>query len=208
MSQSILDVNSLQFDTGGNPVTLTSSLNNIDLEGSASADVSLSGIDTINISGTVNLIETGAGTDTISIQAPSSVTTNYTITMPEIQGSLDQILVNDGTGVLTWTTITGNIISYNYTEVNTPTYSALSTDEILAIDYTTTGTCTVTLPEISVVGKKRYFIIDTGGNANTNNITIQTSGSDQIIGDTEIIISENFNAVSILNDDTTDWYIF
>jgi hypothetical protein len=49
--------------------------------------------------------ETGAGTDTVKIQAPSAVTTSYTLTMPAAVGSTNQVLsAADGTGTLAWTT--------------------------------------------------------------------------------------------------------
>jgi hypothetical protein len=49
--------------------------------------------------------ETGAGTDTVKIQAPSAVTTSYTLTMPAAVGSTNQVLsAADGSGTLAWTT--------------------------------------------------------------------------------------------------------
>jgi hypothetical protein len=57
--------------------------------------------------------ETGAGTDTVKIQAPSAVTTSYTLTMPAAVGSTNQVLsAADGSGTLAWTTPeTGDITS-------------------------------------------------------------------------------------------------
>jgi hypothetical protein len=57
--------------------------------------------------------ETGAGTDTVKIQAPSAVTTSYTLTMPAAVGSANQVLsAADGSGTLAWTTPeTGDITS-------------------------------------------------------------------------------------------------
>ena len=49
--------------------------------------------------------ETGAGTDTVKIQAPSAVTTSYTLTMPAAVGTANQVLsAADGSGTLAWTT--------------------------------------------------------------------------------------------------------
>ena len=49
--------------------------------------------------------ETGAGTDTVKIQAPSAVSTSYTLTMPAAVGSTNQVLsAADGSGTLAWTT--------------------------------------------------------------------------------------------------------
>ena len=48
--------------------------------------------------------ETGAGTDTVKIQAPSAVSTSYTLTMPAAVGTINQVLsAADGSGTLAWT---------------------------------------------------------------------------------------------------------
>ena len=45
----------------------------------------------------------GSGTDTIRIQAPSAVTGNVVLTLPDGDGNAGQVLQTDGAGVLTWT---------------------------------------------------------------------------------------------------------
>lgn len=204
ISRAVLEKQALTFDNIDDPVQVTASTNLLDFEGTASADVTLTGLNNVNLSGSVILEETGSG-NTVSVTTPASVTTSYTLQLPPAQGGNNTVLVNNGAGVLTWNLISQ---SYNYTTVNTATYAILTTDEVLAVDRSATGTCTLTLPAIGTVGTKKYFIIDTGGNANEFNITIDTTGGDTIIGDTEIVISENYNAVSLLNDGTSEWFIF
>ena len=64
-------------------------------------DVSMSDI-TFN---SVALQETGSGTDTVKVQAPSAVTTSYTLTMPGAVGASGQILrTSDASGTLEWVT--------------------------------------------------------------------------------------------------------
>jgi hypothetical protein len=64
-------------------------------------DVTMSDI-TFN---SLSMQETGSGTDTVKIQAPSAVTTAYTLTMPAAVGSTNQVLsAADGSGTLAWTT--------------------------------------------------------------------------------------------------------
>jgi len=48
------------------------------------------------------LKETGVGNNTISLQAPVSVTADYSLTLPPSQGSSGDILENDGFGNLSW----------------------------------------------------------------------------------------------------------
>ena len=59
----------------------------------------------------VGLQETGTGTDSVKIQAPSAVSSSYTLTMPAAVGSANQVLsAADGSGTLAWTTpVTGDI---------------------------------------------------------------------------------------------------
>lgn len=53
------------------------------------------------------LEETGAGTDTITLQAPVSIASSYTLTLPVDDGTLNQVLTTNGSGVLSWTTSGG-----------------------------------------------------------------------------------------------------
>jgi len=83
----------------------------------------------------------------------------------------------------------------------------LSSDEIISVLYTTTGPVTLTLPEISTVGKVKYVIKDEGSNSCVNNITINTTGSDTIEGETNAIIDFDKSSWSLYNDDNTGWFI-
>ena len=103
--------------------------------------------------------------------------------------------------------VDGPDTNYPWTNVNSATYTALSTDQYIGVSYTITGTCTITLPAIGTVGKINYEIIDTGGNAHNNNITIDTTGGDTIIGNSNIIISEDYNSVTLSNDGNSEWLI-
>ncbi len=43
------------------------------------------------------------GTDTVAIQAPASVATSYTLTLPADDGGVNDVLTSNGSGVLSWT---------------------------------------------------------------------------------------------------------
>lgn len=205
MSRSTLDVTSLSLDVSGNPVSLASSLNNLDLEGSGGSNVSLTGVENISVHGSAIFTETGGDTtETVTIAAPVTVTSNYSLLLPGTQGTSDTILSNDGSGNLSWSNPS---TIYSITTVNAATYTALSTDHFINVNYTTTGACTITLPEIATVGKIVYEITDTGGNANEFNITINVNAADTVIGDTSVIISENYNSVTLANDGANKWLV-
>ncbi|WII73444.1 tail fiber domain-containing protein [Bdellovibrio sp. 22V] len=46
-----------------------------------------------------------SGSNTVTLQAPSTVTTNYVLKFPAAQGGANQMLLNDGAGNLSWTSL-------------------------------------------------------------------------------------------------------
>lgn len=73
----------------------------------------ITGVTTLTASGLIRsatglaVEETGAGTDIITIQAPASIAASYTLTLPVDDGTSNQVLTTDGSGVLSWTTPSG-----------------------------------------------------------------------------------------------------
>lgn len=99
---------------------------------------------------------------------------------------------------------------YTRTEVNAASYAVTGSDQILAVLYTTTGTVAINLPQIaSLPGtkKKKYTIVDEGGNATINNITINAFAGDTIIGVSNFILQSNYNSVTIYNNTVSGWFI-
>lgn len=76
----------------------------------------------------------------------------------------------------------------NYSQVSSVTYSLTTSDNVVGVD-TSTNITTLILPDSVSSERVRYEIKDIGLNAQNNNITIQTSGSDTIISTT---ISSSF----------------
>ena len=95
--------------------------------------------------------------------------------------------------------------AYETTTVAAATYTITADDDLVLTDYTTTGATTLTLPSASV--KKEITIIDSGGNALTNNITINRAGSDTINGGTSVVIDGDYNSLTLINDGTSQWFI-
>ena len=93
------------------------------------------------------------------------------------------------------------------TTVNAATYDLLETDYILHVTYTATGAVTsLTLPTAQVIKGRMVIIKDAGGLSGTNNITIDTEGSETIDGAATLVINGNYNAVTIYCDGT-NWFI-
>lgn len=112
------------------------------------------------------------------------------------------------TGTTNWTGKTGNT-NYSWTEVTSGTYTILKTDYILGVTYTATGVVTLTLPTISASGKVLYIIKDEGQGSASNNITINSAGSDTIEDSTEtqIILDKDGIAITLYNNGTDTWFI-
>lgn len=112
---------------------------------------------------------------------------------------------DSGGAAVDLTATTALPLDYSYTNVNASTYTAISSDEILGVTYTTTGACTITLPAIT--GLKRYIVKDEGGNATTNNITINTTGGDTIDGEANALININYTSLTFYNNGGTGWFV-
>jgi hypothetical protein len=95
----------------------------------------------------------------------------------------------------------------NVTTVNAATYSTLTTDFILHVTYTATGTVAITLPTAQVEDGRILVVKDAGGNAGTNNITISTQGSETIDGSATATINSDYSAINLYSNGT-NWYIY
>ncbi len=116
--------------------------------------------------------ESGAGTDYITIQAPSSISTGYTLTLPVDDGTPNQVLSTDGSGVLSWVTaVTGNanLALSNLASVAVNTALLPGTDSTIAL-----GAFNKRWTEVEVSGHVNVY--DPGGSGNYVSICA-TSGS-------------------------------
>lgn len=94
---------------------------------------------------------------------------------------------------------------YNFYEVNTNSYNIELNDENIAVNHN--GPVTLNLPEVSVVGLHVYNISDTSGNSESNQITINTFGTDTILGDNNLILNTDYASVNIYTNGIDKWMI-
>lgn len=88
------------------------------------------------------------------------------------------------------------------TTVNAATYDLLPSDDILDVTYTATGAVTsLTLPTAQCVAGRTIVIKDAGGNAGTNNITIDST--DNIDGAGTYVISTDYDSITLYSTGTT-----
>lgn len=99
-----------------------------------------------------------------------------------------------------------SVPSTNITIVNAVTYDLLVTDNLLHVIYTTTGAVTsLTLLTFQMQLGRIIVINDGGGNAGTNNITIDTEGSETIDGAATLVISADNDSVELYSDGV-NWF--
>lgn len=103
--------------------------------------------------------------------------------------------------------VTVNQLRAGRTVVNDSAYTININDYLVGVTYTSTGVVTLTLPLVTSVPNYVYVIVDEGGNAVANNITIVANAADTIIGTTSVIISSNYNSITIYNNGSSKWFI-
>ena len=103
--------------------------------------------------------------------------------------------------------VNGGSLTTPVTTVAAATYDLLATDLLVHVDYTTTGAVTsLTLPTAQVADGRRVIIKDVDGNAGTNNITIDTEGSETIDGAATLVIAANYGFAELYCDGT-NWFV-
>lgn len=104
-------------DESGNVVldTATQTLTNKTLTTPAITTPAITGIATLNngaSAGEIRLREgSGGGTNYTAVKAAATLASDYSLTLPTTQGGSGQVIVNDGTGQLSWASNGGSTVS-------------------------------------------------------------------------------------------------
>ena len=103
-------------------------------------------------------------------------------------------------------TINVSAIAYQRTAV-TITTTASITDKILGVS--ASSPLEIRLPNASGYAAGQYLTIkDEAGNANSNNITIKTSNSQTIDGESQITLESPYAAVNLYCDGSAKFFIY
>jgi len=85
--------------------------------------------------------------------------------------------------------------------VNAATADITKARQIILVTYTATGAVTsLTIPTLLCKAGNWFIIKDAGGLAGTNNITIDTEGSQKIDGQDTLVINTNYDHVTLYCD--------
>jgi hypothetical protein len=128
------------------------------------------------IKNALHLEDPGGGTNKIILQAPT-LAGDYTLTMPVDDGTSNQVLQTNGSGVLNWATVA----TANLAVTSKTTTATLTTGELgVILASTAGGAYTLTLP--TAVGNTglAYYIKKT--TSDNNKLTIDADGSETING--------------------------
>ena len=139
----------------------------------------------------------------IALQAPATVGSNVTLTFPADDGDADQALVTNGSGVLSWTTISGGA---DWQSVKTSaTFTAVAGQGYFI--NTTSNAIEMDLPAGSP-GDEIAFI-DYAGTFDTNALTIDQNGTEKIAGSTDPLVVSTERAANTLvyADSTQGWLL-
>jgi hypothetical protein len=108
----------------------------------------------------------------VALHAPTTVTSNYTLTLPATTGSANQVLQTDGSGNLSFATVSGGAA---WQAVVTSTTLTTVSKQGYFIN-TSSNAITATLPTSPTLGDFISFI-DYAGTFDTNNLTVARNGT-------------------------------
>jgi hypothetical protein len=138
----------------------------------------------------------------VALHAPTTITSNYTLTLPATTGTANQVIQTDGSGNLSFATVSGGAA---WQAVKTSNFN-VTVKEGYFVD-TTSTTITATLPASPVIGDFVSFV-DYAGTFDTNNFTVARNGK-PIQGDaSDLTVSiERAGFTLVFVDNTQGWLL-
>ena len=156
---------------------------------------------TIGAQGDLRLADS-AGGEYVALQAPATVSSNITFTLPGADGTADQVLKTNGSGTLSFGDVVGG---ESWQAVKTGNFTAVAGEGYFI--NTTSGAITMTLPASPTIGDFITFI-DYAGTFDTNNLTIGRN-SENIQGsaaDLTVSVERAANTL-VYTDGTQGWLL-
>jgi len=145
------------------------------------AETILTAVGNTTITGTLKLHELSTnGQHKVSISAPDSLSTDYSLTLPENQGDIDKVLSTNGSGILSWVDQTSGL------EENVSVSGTLSVSGTTTLNSDTTINADLNISnDLNVSGTSTIDGVSTFN----NNVTI--NGSLTVNGSSTYVYSEN-----------------
>ena len=128
----------------------------------------------------------------VGLKAAGTVASSYTLVLPTATGTADQVIKTDGSGNLSFATVSGGA---SWQAIKTANFN-VTAKEGYFVD-TTSTTITATLPASPTIGDFVQFI-DYAGTFDTNNFTVARNGN-KIQGDaTDLTVSVERAGLSLI----------
>jgi hypothetical protein len=125
-------------------------------------------------------------------------------------GADGQIPVSGGSGVAASWESQITLFAWTVTSLITGTTHSAAVGELVRCDPSSNG-ITVTLPAIAAGNSGNVvhvkIAVGTAGDAATNNVTVDTTGSDTIDGSASFTISKNRDDYAFVSDGSSDWQV-
>jgi hypothetical protein len=138
----------------------------------------------------------------VALHAPTTVASNYTLTLPTATGTANQVLITDGSGNLSFATVSGGaawqaVVTSNLSVVAKAGYFV----------NTSSAAITATLPASPTLGDFISFV-DYAGTFDTNNLTVARNGN-KIQGDASdlTVATERAGFTLVYVDATQGWLL-
>jgi hypothetical protein len=144
---------------------------------------------------------TANGTNYVSLSAPASLSADLTFTLPATDGTSGQALITNGSGVLSFTTISAGT---SWQSVQTSGFTAVSGRGYPC--NTTSSAFTVTLPASPSLGDY-VQIVDYAGTFDTNGLTINPNSNKLEGGTSNLILTGDREGVTLTYIDSTQGWL-
>jgi hypothetical protein len=138
----------------------------------------------------------------VALHAPTTVASNYTLTLPTATGTANQVLITDGSGNLSFATVSGGAA---WQAVVTSSLSVVAKAGYFV--NTSSAAITATLPASPTLGDFISFV-DYAGTFDTNNLTVARNGN-KIQGDASdlTVATERAGFTLVYVDSTQGWLL-
>ena len=146
--------------------------------------------------------EDASGGQYVALKAGTTVASNVTFTLPTADGTADQVLTTNGSGALSFATVSGGAA---WQAVKTGNFN-VTAKEGYFVDTTSTA-ITATLPSSPTIGDFVSFI-DYAGTFDTNNLTVARNGKPIQGSATDLTVAtERAGFTLVFVDNTQGWLL-
>ena len=137
----------------------------------------------------------------VSLRAGTTVASNLSFTLPTADGTANQVLTTDGSGALSFATVSGGAA---WQAVKTTGFTAVAKEGYFC--NTTSAAFTATLPASATIGDFISFI-DYAGTFDTNNLTIGRNGHNIQGSATDLTVATERAGFTLVYVDATQGWL-